>query len=123
MNRDAATLARLMVEASAAADRELLAACMARDVRLRALLPSGPEEHHGRAAVTDRILRWTPRDGPIEVSQLDVTPCAHRVQLTSSFRIARPSGATLQRQHAFVDVSSEGIAAIDLVCSGVIPLA
>jgi hypothetical protein len=123
VNRDAAALARLMVEACAAADGALLATCLARDVRLRALLPSGPEEHRGRAAVADRMLQWTPRDGPIELTRLEVTPLVSRVQLTSCLRIARPAGSALQQQHAFVDVSSEGIMAIDLVCSGVLALA
>lgn len=35
-----------------------LAACLDPDVRLRAIIPPGPEEHQGRAAAAGRFRDW-----------------------------------------------------------------
>jgi hypothetical protein len=46
------------VERLAARDFGGLAACLDPDVRLRAIIPPGPEEHHGRAAAIGRFGDW-----------------------------------------------------------------
>jgi hypothetical protein len=46
------------VERLAAQDFDGLAACLDPDVRLRAIIPRGPEEHHGRAAAVGRFSDW-----------------------------------------------------------------
>lgn len=99
-------------------ERQLLAS----DVRLRALLPSGPETHNGSAGTAHRIREWFDRGQRIRLDECRVESVADRWLLGYRFVAGEGSGQTAVYQQCVCDVEDGRIRAIDLVCSGYRPL-
>jgi hypothetical protein len=97
-----------------------MAACLDRDVRLRALHPDGPVEIVGREQVVEVFRHWF--GGPGKIAMLDTTigEVGSRLYLRWRVGSARPAGAVpnwLVEHHVFACVAA-GISTLDLLSSG-----
>ena len=116
------SVAGRFLEGLAARDFRRLAATLRPDIRLRALLPSGPSEWQGRDAAAEVFRSWFGGADQYDVVDAAVGEVAGRLQLTWRIRV-RPApfdigdGWHLIEQHAFADADA-AIEALDLVCSG-----
>lgn len=115
-------VARQLVGAVAARDRELVAASLAGDVRFRYLVPSGAGTEAGSAEAEATFFRWFGDAGTVEIEDVRVEPIADRTSVSYRFRVLKPAGWRLIEQRAYLDVGPDGrISEIDLVCSGFRP--
>lgn len=107
------------VEHLASRDFEAMAAALAGDAHSRMLLPRGPEEHAGREAVMRRFRAWFAAASEFEVLASSTEAVGPRHRLSWRLRVVR-DGRTreLIEQVAYVEVGPDGIASIDLLCSG-----
>ncbi len=97
---------------------EELQALVTPDIRLRALIPPGPEERKGAEAVIQRLRDWFDRGDPIRVEHVVVQPIADRWLLAYRFEVGDGSSRRLIAQQCVCDVEDGRLSAIDLVCSG-----
>jgi hypothetical protein len=114
------------LEAFVDRDYERLAATLSSRVHFRALLPPGPREEDGAAAVVDffRSLFGSAKD--FEVVDVTLGTVAHRLHLSWHLRL-RPApfdigeGWHTVEQQAFATPDASGtIEALDLLCSGML---
>ena len=104
---------------------ERVAAALHPDVRMRALLPSGTREWHGRDEVAAAFRGWFGAADEFAVVDATVGDIAGRLHLSWRARL-RPAprdigdGWHVIEQHAFVD-ATELIDQLDLMCSGFRP--
>lgn len=103
-----------------------LASLFTTGARLRALIPGGPIEQHGRAAVADQFARWFGAATDLVVADQTVAAVAGRFHLAYRLLVTEPADdGTPQRlvvaQQIFGDAGDDGIEAIDLLCSGFLP--
>jgi len=112
------------LSALAARDFERFAGSLAPSVQARLFLPRGPELRAGRDEIARRFEGWFASTSDFEVLESSNQQVGPRRRLTWRFRLSR-DGQTrvIIEQVAFVDVGSEGIAQIDLLCSGFLALA
>jgi TusA-related sulfurtransferase len=110
------------VERLAARDFDRLAACLDPDVRLRAIIPSGPEEHHGRAAAVSRFGDWFADAVSYELVEHRIEPVVDRWLMTYRIALDEGDGPRRVEQHLFCDLGAEMIERIDLLCSGFRPV-
>jgi len=87
-------------------------------IRLRALIPPGPEEREGSAAVVLRLRDWFDRGEPVRVESVVVEPVADRWLLAYRFAVGEGASRRLIAQQCVCDVEDGRLSAIDLVCSG-----
>ena len=112
---DPDTLARLV----AARDLDGLGAHVTDDVRLRALLPGGPIEEHGRVAALKRFDEWFGDHDEVVLEDARGELVGDR--LVVHYRLGfEPSTAPRVLTHTWVaSVGDDGaIFRIDLLCSG-----
>ena len=110
------------VERLAVRDFEGLAACLDPDVRLRAIIPPGPEEHHDRAAAAGRFGDWFADAISFELVEHRIEPFVDRWLVTYRIALDERDGPRQVEQHLFCDLGPELIERIDLLCSGFRPL-
>lgn len=110
------------VEQLAARDFDGLAACLEPDVRLRAVIPPGPEEHHGRAAAAGRFGDWFADAVRFELVEQRIEPFVDRWLVTYRIALDEGDGPRRVEQHLFCDLGAELIERIDLLCSGFRPV-
>lgn len=116
-------VASALVRAMAARDDEAAGRLMHDDVRLRALVPSGPIEVEGRADVVARFRRWFGDAQTLDTDSSSFEPVSDRVHAAYRFRATYADGAVeVVEQHAFVDVDDGRVRTVDLVCSGWLPV-
>jgi TusA-related sulfurtransferase len=107
------------LEQLAARNYQRLAATLARDVHARMMLPGGPEEHRGRAAIVRRIESWFGSASAFGLTSSSREPVGQRHRLSWRLRVARDGGTPeVIEQTAFLDLGPDGIERIDLLCSG-----
>ena len=95
---------------------------LARDVRLRYLVPSGPGQAVGAADVAARYFDWFGDAVDLEVQESLVQRISDRTSVRYRFLLREGPDQEVVEQQAYVDVDADGrIAAIDLVCSGFRP--
>jgi hypothetical protein len=111
------------VKRLAVRDFEGLAACLDPDVRLRAVIPPGPEEHYGRAAATGRFADWFADAVSFELVEHRIEPFVDRWLVTYRISLDEGDGPRRVEQHLFCDLGAELIERIDLLCSGFRPVA
>ena len=100
-------------------DSERLEACLHPDVRMRALVPSGFQEHRGPEAVASRLKSWFAEAESIQVLEKKVYRVADRLHVRYRFREHYSDGvAEIIEQDAYCDLREGTITAIDLLCSG-----
>ena len=116
--------ARAFVEAICDRRADDLAAVLAHDATMRALLPGGPREWAGAHAVAGRFARWF-GDAELEVVEREVRPIGPRVQVRWLVRVRAERlgpGWRVVEQVAYVDADAGGrIARLDLLCTGFLP--
>jgi hypothetical protein len=102
----------------ASRDRDRLAATLTDTVRLRALLPGGPIEDHGRAAVLARFAGWFADLDTVELVHAVGEPVADR--LLVHYRLTLGQGTTRWACTQTLICKTDGgrLATIDLLCSG-----
>lgn len=110
------------VERLAVRDFDGLAACLDPDVRLRAMIPPGPEEHHGRPAATGCFSDWFADAVGFELVEHRIEPFVDRWLVTYRIALDEGDGPRRVEQHLFCDLGAELIERIDLLCSGFRPV-
>ena len=100
-------------------DTERLEACLHPEVRMRALVPSGPQELRGPSAVAAKINSWFAEAEGIQVLEKRVYKVADRLHVRYRLREQYADGELeIIEQDAYCDFRQGAIAAIDLLCSG-----
>lgn len=97
-----------------------LKALLTPDIRLRALIPPGPEHREGSEAVVQCLQDWFGGE-PIHVDDIAVERFADRWLLAYRFTIGEGALRQQVAQQCVCDVEDSRISAIDLVCSGFRP--
>ena len=111
-----------LVEALAERDFARIADALAPGVRMRGLLPSGPLEVCGAAAVAARYSAWFGSAETVELVQSASDEVADRLHVTYRLRVNRPDdGWKIVEQHALCALDDGRITALDLVCTGFRP--
>ena len=103
-------------------DFDRFAECLAPTVQARFFLPRGPEVRSGRDEIARRIEGWFASATDFEVIDIGCAQVGPRNRLNWRFRLSR-DGHTREiiEQVAVVDVGSEGVTQIDMLCSGFLP--
>ena len=106
--------------ASAVAGRDSagLAAAVIDTVRLRALLPGGPIEEHGRDAVVARFSGWFADMDTVGVVESAGEAVADRLLIHYRLDLARRGTRWACTQTSICKVKDGRLATIDLLCSG-----
>ena len=116
--------ARALVDAVCDRRTDAIAAALAPDARMRALLPGGPREWSGAQAIADRFAHWF-GDAELEVVERDVREFGGRVRMRWMVRVRAErlgDGWRLVEQVSYVDADASGrIAGVDLLCTGYLP--
>jgi hypothetical protein len=119
------TAAGTFLAGIATQDFARLGEALAPHVRLRALLPGGPKEWAGVAAVADRFARWFGDTVQFDLVESTVGAVGSRTHLRWRLRLQADRlgvGSFVVEQHAYADADERGrIARLDLICSGYLP--
>lgn len=97
-----------------------LAACLAPDIRFRALVPPGPFDLGTPAEVAARFERWFGGEDEFEVVDATVGQVGSRMALRWRVRLwppGHPASARIVEQHVYAS-GPDRITAMDLLCSG-----
>ncbi len=120
----ARTAAEELVGAITARDHARLLGVLARDARLRYLVPSGPGQIAGAAGVAAKYFSWFGDVIELDVQEVLVERVSDRTSARYRFLVREGGDWEVVEQQAYLDVDAEGrIVAIDLVCSGFRPAA
>ena len=106
--------------AAAVADRATarLAAAVTDTVRLRALLPGGPIEDHGRDAVLTRFGEWFADMDTVDLVDSAGEAVADRLLIHYRLNLAQRGTRWACTQTAICKIDDGRLATIDLLCSG-----
>ena len=118
-----ATAAAASIGAAVAGrDREQLAAAFTDTVRLRALLPGGPVESHGRDAVLARFAGWFADFDTVELVDAAGEPVADRLLLHYRLTLGQGHTRWACTQTLIGKTVGDRLATLDLLCSGFRPI-
>jgi hypothetical protein len=95
-----------------------LAPKLTETVRLRALLPAGPMEVHGRADVAARFHTWFADFHTVQVIEAAGEPVADRLLIHYRLHLTQPTTHWVCTQTAVCKHLDGRLAVIDLLCSG-----
>ena len=111
-------IAASIATAVACRDGGRLGALLTDTVRLRALLPGGPVEAHGRDAVVSRFAGWFADFDTVELVDVAGEPVADR--LLVHYRLTLRQGPTRWActQTLICKTAGDRLATLDLLCSG-----
>jgi len=106
--------------AAAVADRDSvqLAAAVTDTVRLRALLPGGPIEEHGRDAVVARIGGWLAGMDTVDLVESAGETVADRLLIHYRLDVAQRGTRWACTQTSICKIIDGRLATINLLCSG-----
>jgi cytochrome P450 len=106
--------------AAAVADRNSarLAAAVTDTVRLRAMLPGGPIEEHGRDAVVARFGRWFADMDTVDLVESGGEAVSDRLLIHYRLDLAQRGTRWACTQTSVCKISDGRLATIDLLCSG-----
>jgi hypothetical protein len=111
-----------LVDALAHSDFDRLAAALAPDVHMRALIPPGPVEVSGADAVAAKYASWFGRFDEIRLVRSDVYDVGDRLHVSYRLRVREPGVSwKIVEQHLFCALDERRIATLDLLCSGFRP--
>jgi hypothetical protein len=99
-------------------DREQLASMVTTTARLRALLPSGPVEAHGRADVAARFHGFFADFDTVRLADSAGEVVADRLLVHYRLHVARGCTRWVCTQTAICKIVDGCLATIDLLCSG-----
>ena len=111
-------LAAAIAAAVAGRDRAGLAAAVTGTVRLRALLPRGPIEEHGRDAVVARFGRWFADMDTVDLVESAGQAVADRLLIHYRLDLAQRGTRWACTQTSICKIDDGRLATIDLLCSG-----
>ena len=111
-------LATAIAEAVADRDGVQLAAAVTDTVRLRALLPGGPIEEHGRDAVVARFGQWFAGMDTVSLVEAGGEAVADRLLIHYRLDLAQRGIRWACTQTSVCKVADGRLATIDLLCSG-----
>ena len=111
-------LATAVAAAVAERDSGQLGAAVTDTVRLRALLPGGPIEEHGRDAVAARFAGWFAAMDTIEVVASAGEALPGRLLIHYRLDLARRGTRWACTQTSICKIDDGQLATIDLLCSG-----
>lgn len=115
----ATDVATRFLEALGSRDFEALAATFADDTVLRGLVPGRLREEHGSAAAADRFRFWFGDTAEFALVDSGVEELADIVRISWRVTGVDPEiGPCVAEQTAYVELGDEGIAWMNLVCSG-----
>jgi hypothetical protein len=115
-------LSAVLVAALVERDFERLAGMLAPDVRMRALIPSGPVELSGAEPAAARFASWFGDSDGLELVRSGSDEVGDRLHVFYRLRVKRPGDSwKIIEQHLFCALNEGRIAALDLVCSGFRP--
>jgi TusA-related sulfurtransferase len=107
------------IAALASRNPERLERCFHSKARLRALVPSGPQEHQGSGTIAARFTEWFRQADSLEILDQEADTVSDRLHLRYRFREDYGDGDTeVIEQDAFCELKDQKILAMDLVCSG-----
>lgn len=110
----------LLLDALTRRDFDAFGACLAPDVRFRALVPRGPFELDSAAETSAKFRTWFGGDDLFEVVDASVGQLGTRLYARWRIRMfppGKPEEARLAEQHIFT-TGTERIESVDLLCSG-----
>jgi hypothetical protein len=110
--------ATAIAAAVAGRDSAGLAAAVTDTVRLRALLPGGPIEEHGRDAVVARFGKWFADMDTVEVVESAGEAVADRLLIHYRLDLAQRGTRWACTQTSICKIVDGRLATIDLLCSG-----
>ena len=110
-------LATAMAAAVARRDPQELAAVLTETARLRALLPGGPIEAHGRDAAACLCAMFADFD-TVEVVESAAEPVVDRLLIHYRLRVGQAATRWVCTQTAVCSVVDGRIAVVNLLCSG-----
>jgi Ser/Thr protein kinase RdoA (MazF antagonist) len=111
-------LAAAIAAAVAGRDGVRLAAAVTDTVRLRALLPGGPIEEHGRDAVVARFGRWFAGMDAVALADSAGEALPGRLLIHYRLDLARRGTRWACTQTLVCKIVDGRLATIDLLCSG-----
>jgi hypothetical protein len=111
-------VAAAVAAAVAGQDIAGLAAAVTATVRLRALLPGGPIEDHGRDAVVARFCGWFADMDTVEVAESAGEAIADRLLIHYRLNLTHRGTRCACTQTSICKVDGGRLATIDLLCSG-----
>jgi hypothetical protein len=110
--------AAAIAAAVAGRDSAALAAAVTDTVRLRALLPGGPIEEHGRDAVVARFGRWFAGMDTVGLVEAGGEALPGRLLIHYRLDLARRGTRWACTQTCVCKTTGGRLATIDLLCSG-----
>jgi hypothetical protein len=111
-------LAAGLAAAVARREPQRLSAALTETVRLRALLPGGPVESHGREEVVARVRGWFAGFDTVQVLESAGEAVADRVLIHYRLGLGQAARRWVCTQTAVCKVVDGRLAVIDLLCSG-----
>jgi hypothetical protein len=111
-------LATAIATAVASRDGVQLAAALTGTVRLRALLPGGPIEEHGRDAVVARFSGWFAGMDTVDLVESASQAVADRLLIHYRLDLAQRGTRWACTQTSICKIDDGLLATIDLLCSG-----
>lgn len=116
----ATDVARRFLDALGRRDFEELGATFKPDGRMRGLVPSALREAEGREGIAERFRIWNGDAEDWELLESDAEELADVVRLRWRIGSTDPElGRTVYEQTAYAGIDEDGIAWMNLVCSGV----
>jgi len=109
-----------LLDAFTRRDFDAMAACLAADVRFRALIPPGLVEETGPQAVVETFQRWFGGHDEFDVIDAAIGQVGNRLYLrwrVSAAAAGDPDSRRVAEQHLFA-TAGEQIQVLDLMCSG-----
>ena len=111
-------LATAIAAAVAGRDSIQLAAAVTDTVRLRALLPGGPIEEHGRGAVVARFGGWFAGMDTVHLVESAGQAIADRLLIHYRLDLTQRGSRWACTQTSICKIDDGRLATIDLLCSG-----
>ena len=119
----ATDVAAEFLDALALRDFDGLAGTFAEDGKLRGLVPSALREAEGREAIAERFRIWNGELADFEVLDSEIAEVEDVLRLRWRVRgVDADDGLSAYEQTAYASVGPDGIAWMNLVCSGSRPL-
>jgi len=111
------------LDAVAATDFDAIAGCFADDARMRALVPSRLRDESGPDAIAERYRFWLGGADTVELVDREHDDILGSERLRYRLRIVHPkNGEQVMEQEGYATVNGDRITALNLVCSGFLPL-
>ena len=121
---DGIELGQTFVDSIVRRDWDGLAACFEPDATFQAVTPNENafRDRAGREAATKQLRAWFGDADVTELVSCTVEPIEQRIHVGYRIHEHEPDGWYLVEQHAFITPGSEGIAYVNLLCSGFRPV-